>query len=311
MMTRSLNFIDDNRMHEERPTSSELYLDSPTAVSLNGIDENAVEPPEETGQDIVGNYEDGVDGFKKDFVSRIWLTYRKDFEAMMQTDTGGSSPQEYTSDCGWGCMIRSGQMMLAQALIVHFLGRSWRYDDKLPFTTAESHIHRKIIRWFGDQNSLNSPFSLHKIVELAKNNGKKVGEWYGMYQLKTKVVAETNKYHLCFSGPAAVAHLLKDAFKEASKVNLDLKSLHVYVAIDCTIYSQDIFDECYFVDQQACASEVPWRTNSSPKPLSTWKSLILLIPLRLGNEKLNPIYSDCLKAMLSLEWCIGIIGKCI
>lgn len=180
IMTRSLNFIDNNRMHEERPTSSELYLDSPTSVSMNGIDENAVEPPEETGQDIVGNYEDGIDGFKKDFISRIWLTYRKDFEAMMQNDTQGSaSPQEYTTDCGWGCMIRSGQMMLAQALIVHFLGRSWRYDESVAFTTAENHIHRKIIRWFGDQNSLNSPFSLHKIVELAKSNGKRVGEWYG------------------------------------------------------------------------------------------------------------------------------------
>lgn len=180
-MTRSFNVVNDDRMHEEKPTSSELYLDSPTAVSLNGM-ENGVEPPEETGQDIVGNYEDDIDGFKKDFISRIWLTYRKDFEAMMQTEIqSGSNPQEYTTDCGWGCMIRSGQMMLAQALIVHFLGRSWRYDEKVPFSTAENHIHRKIIRWFGDQNSLNSPFSLHKIVELARVNGKKIGEWYGEY----------------------------------------------------------------------------------------------------------------------------------
>ncbi|CRL06161.1 CLUMA_CG019107, isoform A [Clunio marinus] len=290
-LTNTENRLMTLSMHEEQPTSSESYFNIQTPTSDNGEIDRAIEPAEETGQDVIGNYEDGIDGFKKDFISRIWMTYRKDF-AMMQVEPSNAS-NGYTSDCGWGCMIRSGQMMLAQALVMHFLSRSWRYDPESQiFATAEDHIHRKIIRWFGDQVSKNSPFSIHAMVELGKASGKKVGEWYG---------------------PGAVAHLLKQAVKQSSKENLDLTSLHVYVAQDCTIYNQDIFDECYSQENQS----VPWQQQQKPlqpspthirREIITWKALILLIPLRLGHEKLNPIYGDCLKAMLSLEWCIGIIG---
>ena len=285
------NMVMTQSMHEEQPTSSELYLNAQTPNSDDELIDRAIEPAEETGQDVAGNYEDGIEGFKKDFVSRLWMTYRKDF-AMMQTESP-SLTNGYTSDCGWGCMIRSGQMLLAQALVMHFLGRSWRYDaDSQIVSTAEDHIHRKIVRWFGDQVSKNSPFSIHAMVELGKTSGKKVGEWYG---------------------PGAVAHLIKQAVKQSARENLDLASLHVYVAQDCTIYSQDIFDECFSHENQVVPWQLHHQLQKSPmraqkRDIITWKPLILLIPLRLGNEKLNPIYGDCLKPMLSLEWCIGIIG---
>lgn len=78
--------------------------------------------------------------FLDDFEARIWLTYRSGFPAIPRSqdpaaasaislkvrfsswaDQGG-----FTSDTGWGCMIRSGQSLLANSLVMLRLGRGMR-----------------------------------------------------------------------------------------------------------------------------------------------------------------------------------------
>jgi hypothetical protein len=56
--------------------------------------------------------------FLTHFRSVVWCTYRAAFPRL------GSDA--YTSDMGWGCMLRTGQMVLAQALTRHLLGTDWR-----------------------------------------------------------------------------------------------------------------------------------------------------------------------------------------
>jgi cysteine protease ATG4 len=50
-----------------------------------------------------------------DFTNLFWFTYRKDFPRI--------EPSPYTSDAGWGCMMRSGQMLLAKAFACYLLGK--------------------------------------------------------------------------------------------------------------------------------------------------------------------------------------------
>jgi cysteine protease ATG4 len=126
--------------------------------------------------------------FLSDVVSRIWLTYRTRFPPLAR-DEDGPSPlslhnllrgQNYdlhsdyfTTDCGWGCMIRTGQTMLANALLHLHLGRDWRYQPE-----QSSDKHDEIVSWFVDQPS--RPFSIHNIVQKGRVlSGKKAGEWFG------------------------------------------------------------------------------------------------------------------------------------
>ncbi|XP_058034708.1 cysteine protease ATG4C isoform X1 [Ahaetulla prasina] len=248
-----------------------------------------------------------VEEFRKDFISRIWLTYREEFPQIK-----GSV---LTTDCGWGCTLRTGQMLLAQGLILHFLGRDWTWANAFVFENPESeswttqtvkkltasletsligerefrnqsnhpkspiHIreseesveeqyHRRIISWFGDSPLAN--FGLHRLIEYGRKSGKTAGDWYG---------------------PAVVAHLLRKAVEKAR--DPELQGIAIYVAQDCTVYKSDVIDAlCTFT-----ASE---KTGA--------KSVIILIPVRLGGERTNMEYFEFVKGILSLDYCIGIIG---
>ncbi|CAO2588207.1 Cysteine protease ATG4C [Lemmus lemmus] len=237
---------------------------------------------------IAGNVEE----FRKDFISRIWLTYREEFPQI--------EASALTTDCGWGCTLRTGQMLLAQGLILHFLGRAWTSNTVKKFTasfeaslsgerelrtpavslkeTIEKHpddlaaqneiCHRKIVSWFGD--SPVSVFGLHRLIEFGKKSGKKAGDWYG---------------------PAVVAHILRKAVEEAR--HPDLQGLTIYVAQDCTVYNSDVIDK---------------QTDSVTSGDARDKAVIILVPVRLGGERTNTDYLEFVKGVLSLEYCVGIIG---
>ncbi|RLM64995.1 cysteine protease ATG4B-like [Panicum miliaceum] len=61
--------------------------------------------PEESSSN--SDSESGHAAFLEDFSSRIWITYRKGFDAI--------SDSKLTSDVNWGCMVRSSQMLVAQS----------------------------------------------------------------------------------------------------------------------------------------------------------------------------------------------------
>ena len=71
--------------------------------------------------------------FMEHFNTLAWMTYRTNFPAIAGTSI--------TTDCGWGCMVRSGQMILATALMHYLLGSDWRVGRS---TSIDRVTHRQV-----------------------------------------------------------------------------------------------------------------------------------------------------------------------
>lgn len=91
---------------------------------------------------LLGQHYDEEDRelFESHFSSIFWITYRSEFEPLLKM----------TSDVGWGCMLRCGQMMVAECLqrhrctlsqlIINFSETSSRYVIDIYFLKVDSHL---------------------------------------------------------------------------------------------------------------------------------------------------------------------------
>ncbi|VDC03274.1 unnamed protein product [Peniophora sp. CBMAI 1063] len=236
--------------------------------------------------------------FYNDFSSRVWLTYRSQFPPIRDTtlhalDAAGSdtasllstSPSKsrwawagfgergWTSDSGWGCMLRTGQSLLANALVHLHLGRDWRRPPG-PQATAAYARYVEILTWFLDAPSPLAPFSVHRMALAGKELGKDVGQWFGP------------------STAAGALRTLTDAFPDAA--------LGVCVAVDSQVFQTDVFGASW--DPRSAASAHRKRTR--------WggRAVLVLVGLRLGLDGVNPIYYESVKTLFTWPQSVGIAG---
>jgi cysteine protease ATG4 len=203
----------------------------------------------------------------------VWLSYRSAFPAI-----GHST---HTTDAGWGCMLRSGQMLLAQALLRHVLGarglatvRPWRWPGPssvspsvaVPASVAPAWAtYRQVLSWLHDTPASSAPYGIHALAIRGANLGLPVGQWHG---------------------PHTTAHVLASLVQAHRPAGLA-----AVTAIDGTLYCDDV----------AAAA------NGKGGPDAPWSAVLLLIPVRLG-VVLNPAYLPAITACFSLPQCVGIAG---
>ncbi|ELK10197.1 Cysteine protease ATG4A [Pteropus alecto] len=135
---------------------------------------------------------------------------------------GGTGP---SSDAGWGCMLRCGQMMLAQALICRHLGRDWNWEKQ----KEQPKEYQRILQCFLDRK--DCCYSIHQMEKMCC-----------ILPLSADIATENPS-----GSPNASNH---------SK------------------------------GTSACCP--------------AWKPLLLIVPLRLGINQINPVYVDAFKSLGAL-----------
>eukprot|EP01041_Mallomonas_annulata_P003455 gene3455-6876_t len=128
-------------------------------------------------------------------LSILRLTYRSNFPPL--------APYHFTSDAGWGCMLRSAQMLMAQALQRHLLGREWRAPDDTELRRANKE-YCDILRWFTDYPGPPSVYSIHHLVQCGMRYDKLPGEWYGPSTAAFVLRDLAMLHHRKYRGPVEV-----------------------------------------------------------------------------------------------------------
>ncbi|KAJ2230082.1 Cysteine protease atg4 [Coemansia sp. RSA 518] len=111
-----------------------------------------------------------------DFSHLIWCTYRSHYAPIAQS--------QFTTDAGWGCMLRAGQTLMAQALQLHVLGRDWTFSwtSSDPEHTKRRQLYTRVVSEFFDDYDPRSTFSIQRMAALGQQfEGKDIGEWFGPY----------------------------------------------------------------------------------------------------------------------------------
>ena len=231
--------------------------------------------------------------WERDWRSRCWMTYRRGFEALGRT--------KWCTDAGWGCTLRSAQMMLANALSIHSRGRHWRRevqlvavhenetaDDgskspavsflsgvvnklKIPQserTRAGSDAQEDILRLFADE--VGAPFSIHRVCEKTTEWGAPPGRWFEPSVMCRAFEALVAEHDL---GSELTVHVVSGREGEDGGV--------------------------------PTVDEVEVRAKSA----DVGKALLLFVPVVLGvGRTINARYLSQLRSMMAFKQSVGIVG---
>ncbi|SOV05031.1 related to ATG4 - essential for autophagy [Ustilago sp. UG-2017a] len=277
----------------------------------NAAQDSAVNSPLGLGAALGAGYANPPSSLgEKMGITNLWS------RATAAAQAAGFSRAGLTTDSGWGCMLRTGQSLLANALINVHLGRSWQRDapplrqqqflEELAGLSiadaaekeslqewrekrARHATYIKILSWFLDDPSPACPFGVHRMAREGKRLGKEVGEWFG---------------------PSTASGAIKQLVSEFPEAGIAVE-----LARDGVFYLDEV-RAAAGASAPAASVQSGGKARSSGAASSSRKGegliwrrpVLILIGIRLGLDSVNPIYYESVKATFSFPHSVGIAG---
>lgn len=314
---------DDEGDEIETPNHSPIHCDVGVPVSLADNLEDDADHDHPFLTYVLGKSYHPVTDYaprRDDESSLFWFTYRFDFPQL--------APYSFTTDAGWGCMLRSAQMMLGQTLRMHYQTREWQPPQSLAKRRLDPFI-RRVLTWMADFPSKSeNVYSLHNMVAAGIAQYQVLpGEWWGpgtvshvlcdlcaLYEEQHKQVLQQNdakfkqtylpgdihrpmfRVHVASQG-TVYRDSIKELMTKDARERIESKDCEVATIEQPKDPLAHPLDPRYLQDQTTTTQPLEWDT-----------ALLLLVPLRLGLKSLNESYSLGLAHVFSLKQSVGVLG---
>ncbi len=240
---------------------------------------------------------DNKDKLLYNFGKLIFLSYKKNFPEIINV-----KGKKYTSDSGWGCMIRCGQMIMARGLYKYFkkIGFSSKYSlihsveffmdnpftfDKMPdnFINMMNYFLSIWYKENKDNISLKTvyaPFSIKSLCTVGRIVNKDVGVWFSDFNMVYMFSLINDNYHL---------------FKNLKIFNFQSQINFKQVLNECFSKENSLFQEDDFIEIKN-------------EKYYFKKIGIIYVSIRLGINSISKEYYKSLKELFLCKNCLGLIG---
>ena len=235
----------------------------------------------------------------------LYMSYRTGFINLKAVDC-----PSYTSDNGWGCMLRCSQMLLSKGFIEKKLYECKKGSMNIDSFTMK-RIRREVLALFND-NYLS--------VEEVKNHP----DYEYFWELYSEIVKEDKEYNsISKIIPPYSIHILCKLGNCSGEFTSDMNMINTFIKIN-----SDLFDDINIID--FCVGDIkvkqlfkefcqPYNGSNNPdnSELINYngakyvlkKGGIIFISLRLGLDLLDPEYYDVIPKIFSkFRNNLGIIG---